>query len=103
MSVYNGARFLDEAINSIRYQSYRNFEFIIVDDGSTDATPAILSEHASSDARIRVLQQQNRGLIESLNRGFAAATGTYIARMDADDLAKPDRLEKELDFLADNP
>jgi hypothetical protein len=103
MSVYNGARFLDQAINSIRGQSYGDFEFIIVDDGSTDATPAILSGHAAADPRIRILPQENRGLIESLNRGFAAATGTYIARMDADDLAKPYRLEKELDFLAENP
>ena len=103
MSVYNGARFLDQAINSIRGQSYGDFEFIIVDDGSTDATPAILSGHAAADPRIRILPQENRGLIESLNRGFAVATGTYIARMDADDLAKPYRFEKELGFLAENP
>lgn len=103
MAVYNGARFLNQAISSIRDQSYKNFEFIIVDDGSTDATPAILSGHAAEDTRIRILPQDNRGLVESLNRGFAAATGMYIARMDADDLAKPYRLEKELDFLAENP
>jgi hypothetical protein len=103
MSVYNGERFLDQAINSIRIQSYSEFEFVIVDDGSTDATPTILSAHATADSRIRILRQENRGLIESLNRGFAAATGTYIARMDADDLAKPYRLEKQLDFLNKNP
>src|SRR5260370_34687140 len=103
MSVYNGARFLDQAINSIRAQTYRDFEFIIVDDGSTDETPALLSGHAMADSRIRILSQENRGLIESLNRGFAAATGTYIARMDADDVAKPYRLEKQLDFLTANP
>lgn len=103
MSVYNSARFLDQAINSIRGQSYKDFEFIIVDDGSTDATPTILSAHAAADPRIRILPQKNQGVIDSLNRGFAAATGTYIARMDGDDLAKPYRFEKELDFLAENP
>ena len=103
MSVYNGARFLESAINSIRNQTYGNFEFIIVDDGSKDMTPEILSRHASVDSRICVLSQENRGLIESLHRGFAAATGAYIARMDADDLAKPERLEMQVDFLASNP
>lgn len=103
MSVYNGARFLDQAIDSIRGQTYGDFEFIIVDDGSTGATPEILARHAAEDSRIRILPQENRGLIESLNRGFAAATGTYIARMDADDVAKPYRLERELGFLAENP
>lgn len=103
MAVYNGARFLDHAINSIRGQTYGDFEFIIVDDGSTDATSTILSGHAGADPRIRILSQENRGLIESLNRGFAAATGKYIARMDADDLAKPYRLERQLDFLTENP
>ena len=103
MSVYNGARFLDQAINSIRDQTYRNFEFLIVDDGSKDATPEILARHATEDSRIRLLSQENRGLIESLHRGFAAARGAHIARMDADDLAKPQRLEMQLDFLTSNP
>jgi glycosyltransferase involved in cell wall biosynthesis len=103
MSVYNGARFLDQAINSIRAQTYRHFEFLVVDDGSKDATPETLSRHAAEDPRIRVISQENRGLIESLHRGFAAATGTYVARMDADDFAKPERLEMQVDFLTSNP
>jgi glycosyltransferase involved in cell wall biosynthesis len=103
MSVYNGARFLDEAVHSIRDQTYRDFEFIIIDDGSVDATPEILARHAADDSRVSVLSQQNRGLMESLHRGFAAATGEYIARMDADDVAKPYRLELQLEFLASNP
>ncbi len=102
MSVYNGARFLDQAIKSIREQTYRNFEFTIVDDGSKDETSQILSRHAAEDSRIRILSQENRGLIESLSRGFAAATGEYIARMDADDVAKPERFARQLDFLAAN-
>lgn len=100
MSVYNGARFLDQAINSICNQTYRNFEFVIVDDGSTDATAEILARHAAEESRIRVLSQQNRGLIDSLHRGFAAATGTYIARRDDDDRAKPKRFEMQVNFLA---
>jgi len=103
MSVHNGARFLDKAIHSIRDQTYRNFEFIIIDDGSADATPEILARHAADDSRISVLSQQNRGLMESLHRAFAAATGKYIARMDADDVAKPYRLEMQLEFLTSNP
>jgi hypothetical protein len=103
MSVYNGARFLDEAIHSIRDQTYRNFEFVIIDDGSADATPEILARHAADDSRISVLSQRNRGLIESLHWGFTAVTGKYIARMDADDVAKPFRLEMQLEFLTSNP
>lgn len=103
MSVFNGARFLDEAVGSIRRQSYPDFEFIIIDDGSTDATPDVLSQHAAADTRLRVIRQENRGLIESLNRGFAEAAGTYIARMDADDVAKPHRFEMQLDYLSAKP
>jgi glycosyltransferase involved in cell wall biosynthesis len=103
MAVCNGARFLGEAINSIRYQTYQDFEFIIVDDGSTDTTPEMLAKHAAADSRIRILSQDNRGLIDSLHRGFAAAIGIYIARMDADDVAKLERLEMQVDFLDSNP
>ena len=66
MSVYNGARFLNEAIESIRNQTFSEFEFLIIDDGSNDATPEILARH-TADRRIRILRQENRGLIESLN------------------------------------
>lgn len=102
MSVYNGARFLDQAIDSIRAQSFRHWEFLITDDGSTDASPEILARHAGQDGRIRVLTQPNRGLIRSLNRGFAEATGFYIARMDADDVSRPYRFEMQLDYLNDH-
>lgn len=103
MSVYNGARFLDEAIDSIRTQSFRNFEFLIVNDGSTDDSPRILARHAAVDDRIRILAHENRGLIESLNRAFEAATGAYIARMDADDVSRRYRLEMQMDFMSSNP
>lgn len=99
MSVYNGARFLNEAIESIRNQTFADFEFLIIDDGSDDATPEILSRHAADDRRIRVVSQANRGLIASLNRGLEEARGELIARMDADDVSRPHRLEKEVNFL----
>ena len=104
MSVYDGARFLDEAVVSIRTQTFSNFEFIIVDDGSRDATREILCSHAREDSRVRVVvSRQNRGLIESLHRCFAEATGEFIARMDADDVAKPERLERQIEYLDSNP
>ena len=99
MPVYNGARFLNEAIGSIRNQTFADFEFLIIDDGSDDATPGILARHAADDRRIRVVSQENRGLIASLNRGFEEARGELIARMDADDVARPHRLAEEVDFL----
>jgi glycosyltransferase involved in cell wall biosynthesis len=103
MSVYNGARFLDEAIDSIRTQSFRDFEFLIVDDGSTDESPQILVKHAAVDERIRILTQENRGLTESLNRAFGEAQSTFIARMDQDDVSRRYRLEIQMNFLSSNP
>jgi glycosyltransferase involved in cell wall biosynthesis len=99
MSVYNGARFLEEAVESIRNQTFSDFEFLIIDDGSNDASPAILARQAVADRRIRILTQENRGLIVSLNRGFGEARGELVARMDADDIARPRRLESQVAFL----
>jgi hypothetical protein len=103
MPVYNGARFLEEAIDSIRTQSFRNFEFLIVNDGSIDDSSSILARHAAVDDRIRILTQENRGLIESLNRAYAEATSGYIARMDADDVSRRYRLEMQMDFMSSHP
>ncbi len=102
MSVYNGASYLEEAINSILQQTYANFELIIVDDASTDATSEILRKF--DDCRIRVITNpRNLGLTKSLNIGMAAARGKYIARMDADDLSLPHRLELQWQFLESHP
>jgi glycosyltransferase involved in cell wall biosynthesis len=103
MSVYNGERFLAEAVESILRQTFSDFEFIIIDDGSTDQTPAILADYARRDARLRVLPQSNRGRAESLNRGIHVAAAPLIARMDADDIALPLRFEKQMDFIASHP
>ena len=103
MSVYNGERFLAEAVDSILAQSFADFEFLILDDGSTDATAAIIADYASRDSRIRPIIRENRGLVASLNQLLEEARAPIIARMDADDIALPDRFEKQMAFLAAHP
>ncbi len=103
MPVYNGERFLAEAIESILNQTFTDFELIVINDGSTDASGAILDTYCQRDSRIRIFSQENRGLVETLNCGLRLARGRYLARLDADDLALPERLEKQAAFLEDNP
>ena len=99
MTVLNGERFLREAIDSILSQTFSDFEFIIINDGSTDGTAAILDSYARSDSRVRVYHGEHKGRVESLNRGCGLAQGKYIALMDADDVSTPDRLERQIGFL----
>jgi len=99
MPVFNGERFLREAVESILAQTYTHFEFVVINDGSTDGTGAILDSYAASDARVRVYHQDNRGLVDSLNRGCAIAAGKYLAIMHADDLAVRERLEWQIEFM----
>jgi glycosyltransferase involved in cell wall biosynthesis len=94
MSVYNGRDFLAEAIQSILDQSYSDFEFLIIDDGSTEPLDPILQRY--KDKRIVLRRHDNMGLTRSLNKGLALATGEYIARMDADDVSLPKRLETQV-------
>jgi len=94
MSVYNGARFLREAVDSILAQTMPDFEFLIIDDGSTDETLSILASY--HDPRIRIVRQENQGLAAALNRGLQMASAELVARMDADDIALPDRLATQL-------
>lgn len=91
MGIYNGASTLAATLDSILGQTEGDFECIVVDDGSTDATPSILADYAARDPRIRVIRQANLGLTRALIAGCAAATGTYIARHDAGDLSNPRR------------
>lgn len=100
MSVYNGERFLALAIESVLTQDFRDFEFLIVDDGSTDESRKIIRRYAETDARIRPILRENRGLIASLNEMVDAARAPIIARMDADDICYPDRFSKQMAFLA---
>jgi len=102
MSVYNGENYLKEAIESILIQTYRKFEFIIINDGSTDNSLKIIQEYMKKDKRIILINRENRGLIYSLNEGIALSKGKYIARMDADDIALPYRFEKQLQFMEAN-
>ncbi len=104
MSTYNRAHMVPKAIDSILKQTFQDFEFIIIDDGSSDATADILKKYADQDHRIRVLTNtENKGLIYSLNRGLDAARGEFIARMDDDDISLPLRFEKQYNFMRSNP
>jgi glycosyltransferase involved in cell wall biosynthesis len=98
MTVYNGEKFLREAIDSVLNQTFQDFELIIIDDGSTDSTLKIINSY--SDSRIRLIENiQNRGQSYSRNLGIKESKGEYVAIMDADDIMYPSRLEKQLDFL----
>ena len=101
MSVYNGEKYLREAIDSILNQTFTDFEFIIINDGSTDGTREILESY--SDSRIRLIHQENIGLTKSLNRGLKLARGEYIARQDADDVSYPERLSYQVVFIEKRP
>lgn len=103
MSVYNGERFLTLAIESVLAQDFTDFEFLIVDDGSTDSCPQIIRHYAEADSRIRPILRENRGLIASLNEMIDAAQAPIIARMDADDICRQDRFSKQIRFLSDHP
>jgi|GEM_PF-903121 len=97
MSVYNGSRFLKPAIDSILAQTSKDFEFIIIDDGSTDDSAKIIDSY--EDTRIRLIRQTNHGLVYSLNKAIHLSRGEFIARMDADDISLPKRLQLELEWL----
>ncbi|MDA8949884.1 glycosyltransferase [Pseudomonadales bacterium] len=104
MSVFNDEKFVSHSIRSIVNQSYRNFEFIIVNDGSSDGSRNIILDWKKVDDRIVLIDRKNnRGLPHSLNEGIAIAKGVYIARMDSDDIALKDRFEMQLRFLEANP
>ncbi len=103
LSVFNAERYLNEAIDSILTQTFTDFEFIIIDDGSSDRSLQILQQYAQQDSRIQLVARENRGLVSSLNEGLALAKAPFIARMDADDVSYPDRLSKQVDFLINHP
>ena len=103
MPVYNGAVYLDAAIKSILAQSFRDFELVIIDDGSTDRSLDILQRHARDDTRITIISRPNTGIVGALNEGIAAARGQWIARMDADDIALPERFAAQSGYLSAHP
>ena len=103
MSVYNGAEYLRRSIDSILMQKDVKLELIIVNDGSTDNSRQILEEYCSTDKRIKLIIQKNKGLTQALIAGCSQAQGEYIARHDAGDVSSPRRLKKQLDCIKENP
>lgn len=104
MSVYNGEEFLRDSILSVLEQTYADFEFIIINDCSTDGTIKILAEFQKTDSRIKILNNtENLGLTKSLNKAILESSGEYLARLDAGDISLLDRLEKQVAFLDQNP
>ena len=102
MPVYNAQLYVEKAIKSILTQTFIDFEFIILDDGSTDNSLNILEQYAKQDIRIRIISRENKGLIVSLNELVEQARGQYVARMDADDISRPERFAMQVDFLSKN-
>jgi len=101
--VFNAARTVRSAIESIQHQTVRNIGIIVVDDGSTDDTPNILREIAAGDERVWILRQKNRGISDARNAGLAECRAELVAWLDADDLSAPDRLERQSEYLQANP
>lgn len=98
MSVYNSEEHLSESIESILKQTFSNFEFIIINDGSTDNSSNIIKKYQNIDKRIITIDQKNMGLTKSLNKGIQIAKGDYIARMDADDISIPERFSNFIKY-----
>jgi glycosyltransferase involved in cell wall biosynthesis len=103
MPAYNAERYIRQAIDSVLAQTFGDFEFIIIDDGSTDHTAAILKEYADRDPRVCVKSGPNQGVSNALNSALGTARGQFIARMDADDVCLPSRFEKQSHFLKEHP
>jgi glycosyltransferase involved in cell wall biosynthesis len=102
MPVYNGAMYLPEAIDSILQQTYEDFEFLIIDDGSMDQSVRIINSY--DDPRIRLIKNEhNLGLVSTLNKGIDLAKGEFIARMDCDDISLPERFEKQMALMSQHP
>ncbi len=103
MSVYNGEKHLEDSINSVFSQAFTNYEFLIINDGSTDKTREFLDKYSSKDSRIHLIHlPENRGLTAALNLGIDIAKGKWIARIDCDDIWCSDRLEKQINYLENN-
>lgn len=102
MPIYNAEPYLKEAIESILNQTYDDFEFIIINDGSEDKSLDIIKQYSKLDKRIKIVSRENKGLIYSLNEGISISSGEFIARMDGDDISMPDRFEKQINFFSNN-
>lgn len=103
LPAFNTAAYLAEAVRSVLAQTFRDFELLIIDDGSSDDTPAVARDLERADGRIRVLTQPNAGIAHAMNRGIDLARGEWVACMHGDDVMLPTRLERQLAFVRDNP
>lgn len=103
MPVFNAERYVEAAVRSVLGQTFRDFELLVVDDGSTDSSPAILRRLAALDSRIHLTSRANVGLIATLNELLTQARGELVARMDADDLSHPERFSRQVLFLKEKP
>jgi len=103
MPVRDGAGFLEQALDSVLSQTFADLELVVVDDGSSDDTPRILSRYAAADRRVRVLSQAGQGHCAALNAGLAVVAAPLVARLDADDVAVADRLERQVAHLHSHP
>jgi len=100
---YNAAKTIDETLRSVRAQTYRNLEIIVVDDGSKDETAAIAEAHAGQDPRLRVIRQNNAGVAAARNAGILAARAEFVAPVDADDIWAPAKIARQLSLMKENP
>jgi glycosyltransferase involved in cell wall biosynthesis len=100
---YNAERYVAEAMESVLAQTHRDFELLAINDGSTDRTGEILERYAKQDSRVRIISHANMGMGRSLNKAIELASHDWLARMDADDVMLPDRLERQLAFVAERP
>ena len=103
MPVYNGRRYLVDAVASIIEQSFTDWQLICVNDGSSDGSGELLDWFAGHDSRIRVLHQDNAGIVAALNNGIAATASPLVCRMDCDDIALPNRLKQQTNYLQQHP
>ncbi len=103
LPVFNAEATLAACLESIFSQTFTDFEVIAVNDGSDDGTAGVLAQFIGRDSRLRVVAMEHEGIVAALNRGLAACSAPFVARMDADDLMEPARLEKQLRFMEQNP
>ncbi|MDB5206301.1 MAG: glycosyl transferase family 2 [Flavisolibacter sp.] len=101
MAVYNGEKYVAKAIDSVLNQTYSNFELLVINDGSTDATEKVINTYRSH-AKVRIVSRKNLGLVATLNEGIRLSNGMYIMRMDADDICMPHRMETQVRFLTEH-
>lgn len=103
MPVFNCEDYLEESIVSILDQTYPYFEFIIINDGSTDQSPEIIKKYANQDDRIIIINQSNSGIVTALNKGIDAARGEWLFRMDGDDVSLPQRFSMQIEEIGKRP